>query len=108
MLILVENKINSMTPLSSNLHKEIIMFLAKDSTRTYNLEDLSKNVMSNLNFEDIEPDQIRKHEAFTQSKVLEALILLDNDGLVVLNSETDEFFISNKGIIENCKIYNSR
>lgn len=79
-----------MKELTSGLHKEIINFLAKDSTRNYNLDDLSKNVMSNLNCKNIEPNQIRKHEAFTQSKVLEALILLDNDGLVVLNSETDE------------------
>ena len=48
------------------------------------------------------------HEKKKQAKVLEALIMLDNEGYIFLNSDSDESTISIKGLIlvDNKVIYN--
>jgi hypothetical protein len=82
-----------------NICEDILNTLAKDSSRYYSLEELTKTVTSNFNNTSFNFEQRINDERHNQAKVLDALIVLDNKGLVVLNSLTDESRISHKGLL---------
>jgi hypothetical protein len=82
-----------------NICEDILNTLAKDSSRYYSLEELTKTVTSNFNNEFFNFEQRINDERHNQAKVLDALIVLDNKGLVVLNSLTDESRISHNGLL---------
>jgi hypothetical protein len=82
-----------------NICEDILNTLAKDSNRYYSLEELTKTVTSNFNNVSFNFEQRINDERHNQAKVLDALIVLDNKGLVVLNSLTDESRISHKGLL---------
>jgi uncharacterized membrane-anchored protein len=88
-----------MKDLYFNICEDILNTLAKDSNRYYSLEELTKTVTSNFNNESFNFEQRINDERRNQAKVLDALIVLDNKGLVVLNSLTDESRISHKGLL---------
>jgi uncharacterized membrane-anchored protein len=88
-----------MKDLYFNICEDILNTLAKDSNRYYSLEELTKTVTSNFNNESFNFEQRINDERHNQAKVLDALIVLDNKGLVVLNSLTDESRISHKGLL---------
>jgi len=88
-----------MKDLYFNICEDILNTLAKDSNRYYSLEELTKTVTSNFNNVSFNFEQRINDERHNQAKVLDALIVLDNKGLVVLNSLTDESRISHKGLL---------
>jgi hypothetical protein len=88
-----------MKDLYFNICEDILNTLAKDSNRYYSLEELTKTVTSNFNNASLNFEQRINDERHNQAKVLDALIVLDNKGLVVLNSLTDESRISHKGLL---------
>lgn len=74
------------------LLKEVLRILAQNPGRTCTLEALTMALIPNeLLSEDI------SSEREYQAKVLNALISLENDGMIVLNSDTDESSITFKG-----------
>jgi hypothetical protein len=71
----------------SQLSNEILKILSQNHTKKYTLEKLTANVFSNSS---------KSQELENQAIVLDALILLDSEELISLNSITDESQINIK------------
>jgi hypothetical protein len=71
----------------SELSNEILKILSQNHTKTYTLEELTANVFGSSS---------TSQERENQARILEALILLENEELIFLNSFTDESQINIK------------
>lgn len=77
----------------NELFKKVLKILAQNPSKLYSLEELTMAVIpNNLLYQDI------SFEREFQAQVLNALISLENDGLITLNSNTDESSIKSKGL----------
>lgn len=78
-----------------NVFEKILNVLALNPKKSFTLEDLANLVIpSGGTLEDS-----MLIDRTNQAQVLDALIMLDNQGFVVLDSDTDKSFISIKGLI---------
>lgn len=76
----------------NELFKNVLKILAQNPSKLYSLEELTMAVIpNNLLYQDI------SFEREFQAQVLNVLISLENDGLITLNSNTDESSIKSKG-----------
>ncbi|MEP6804661.1 MAG: hypothetical protein ABI892_09065 [Flavobacterium sp.] len=67
--------------LPSELSNEILKILSQNHTKTYSLEELTTNVFNSSS---------KSQERENQARVLDALILLESEESISLNSFTDE------------------
>ncbi|OXG03687.1 hypothetical protein BC749_10928 [Flavobacterium araucananum] len=79
-----------------NIFEKILSILAQNPQRDYTLEDLT-NLFTPYFTELLQEDL--SMEIINQAKVLEALIVLDCKGLIILDSDSDKSIISMKGLI---------
>lgn len=77
-------------PVPTNIYEEILVILRKRFGKSLTLEQLTNIIIPTENIFD---------EREAQSKILDALILLNREGYIVLNPENDESSIPTK----NCK-----
>lgn len=85
-----------------NISELLLIALTENYSKWNTLEELSSIILS-LSFKFITIQEKFLIEIENEAKVLDALIDLDNKGLVILNSITDESKIKIKGLI-NTKI----
>ncbi|TDO73567.1 hypothetical protein EV143_105161 [Flavobacterium chryseum] len=76
---------------------KILQILADKYSTSYTLEELTKVVTSVSNVSKF-TDNIAERE--NQAKLLDTLILLEYEGYIFLNSDTDESLITIKGLIK--------
>lgn len=74
----------------------MLNILAQNPEKTYPFEDLTCMVIPCLNESLQESLRIQRSN---QAKVLDALIMLDSEGLIILDSATDASIITIKGLI---------
>jgi hypothetical protein len=79
-----------------NIFEKILSIMAQNPERDYTLEDLTNLVIPYL-AELLQEDL--SMEIINQAKVLEALIVLDREGLIILDSDSDKSIISMKWLI---------
>lgn len=79
-----------------NIFIEVLNILSRNPEKSYDLEDLT----SFLTPRSTEPHQqnlwIQRRD---QAEVLDALIILDNHGFIIMDSVSDQSIISIKGLI---------
>ncbi|WP_337966317.1 hypothetical protein [uncultured Flavobacterium sp.] len=78
-----------------NISEIILNILAQSPEKTCPFEDLTSMVIPGLN-ESLQEIFIQRSN---QAKVLDALIMLDSEGLIILDSATDASIITIKGLI---------
>ncbi|OXB03714.1 hypothetical protein [Flavobacterium pectinovorum] len=75
------------------LLEKLLKILAQVPNKSYNLEELTM---------DVTPNDLLNHDISSereyQAQVLNALLSLENDGMIELNSDTDESSITLKGL----------
>ena len=89
---------------SSAIFIKILQILAKKYNTSFSLEEITKLVTSVSNVSKFTADMNTQKE--NQSKLLDVLISMDDEGYIFLNSDTDESVITIKGLIKiNNKIF---
>lgn len=83
----------------TELLENILKILARNPSRSSSLEELTMALFPN----DLAGDPISFEREY-QAQVLDALISLENAGMIVLNSDTDESTITLKGLQERKSI----
>lgn len=83
---------------SSELFKKIHKVLAQNYNKTYTLEELTNIITMPYTNPYIYKDNKMENQRENQAKVLDILILLETEGLITLNSSTDESSVKLKGI----------
>ncbi|UUW07683.1 hypothetical protein NLG42_16435 [Flavobacterium plurextorum] len=83
----------------TELLENILKILARNPSRSSSLEELTMALFPN----DLVRDPISFEREY-QAQVLDALISLENAGMIVLNSDTDESTITLKGLQERKSI----
>lgn len=79
------------------LSKYILNLLAENPNKNYSLDELTGTVIAALHNKPVNFAPQIKDERNYQAKILDVLISLDNQGLIFLNSSTDQSCISHKG-----------
>lgn len=77
----------------TELLENVLKILARNPTKSSSLEELTMTLIPN----DLLGDHITFEREY-QAQVLDALISLENEGMLVLNSDTDESTITIKGL----------
>ncbi|QOG04518.1 hypothetical protein [Flavobacterium sp. MDT1-60] len=77
---------------------KILQILADKYSMSYTLEELTKLVTSVSNVSKFTDNIVTERK--NQAKLLDSLILLDYDGYIFLNSDTNESLITIKGLIK--------
>jgi hypothetical protein len=79
-----------------NIFMKILNILSRNPQKCYDLEDLTSFVMPCLT--EAHQQNLWIQRGY-QAEVLDALILLDNHGFIILNPVSDQSIISIKGLI---------
>ncbi|OXE98202.1 hypothetical protein BC749_11322 [Flavobacterium araucananum] len=79
-----------------NISEIILNILAQNPEKIYSFEDLTSMLIPYLDQSLQESLLIQRSN---QAKVLDALIMLDSEGLIILDSATDTSIITIKGLI---------
>ncbi|TDO68070.1 hypothetical protein EV143_1222 [Flavobacterium chryseum] len=74
------------------IYVEILNIFVQDHTRTYSLVELTDKVLPVLDIGYILTEKVA-HQRANQAMVLDVLLLLDDEKIIVLDSNTDESFI---------------
>lgn len=90
---------NNLMTLKFELFGKVLRILAQNFNKSFTLEELTSIVFPAYSNYDRILDTISIDREF-QSKVLDTLILLERQGLINLNSLTDESCIKIKGLIK--------
>lgn len=79
-----------------NIFMKILNILSRNPQKSYDLEDLTSFVIPRLT----EPHQQNLWiQRGYQAEVLDALIILDNHGFIIIDSVSDQSIISIRGLI---------
>lgn len=77
----------------------ILSKLAQNYPRSFTLEELATLIMPVYNIRKTFTENVSTQRE-NQTKILDALIRLDNKGYIVLNGATDQSYITIKGLIK--------